>query len=112
MSPAGMQGRQPKQQHQLNSACIYCLSAVAGFGTPRDLADVAIDAVLSMDGQHKVLQQSAVLAGIASVRQVHDQQVSTFAATEQRNLMQRSTTRDACQYDQLCVSMASATPAG
>lgn len=45
-----------------------------GFGTPRDLADVATDAVLSMDGQHKVLQQSAVLAGIASVRQVHDQQ--------------------------------------
>lgn len=46
-----------------------------GHGTPRDLADVAVDAVLSMDGQPTVLQQSAVLAGIASVRQVYDQQV-------------------------------------
>lgn len=47
-----------------------------GRGTPRDVADVAVDAVLSMDGQPTVLQQSAVLAGIASVRQVYDQQVS------------------------------------
>ena len=52
------------------------LPLLAGLGTPRDLADVAVDAVLSMDGQPNVLQQSAVLAGIASVRQVYDQQVS------------------------------------
>ena len=54
-----------------------CLPLHAGHGTPRDLADVAVDAVLSMDGQPRVLQQSAVLAGIASVRQVYDQQVCT-----------------------------------
>ena len=57
--------------HRDGSICL-CL---AGYGTPRDLADVAVDAVLSMDGQPAVLQQSAVLAGIASVRQVYDQQV-------------------------------------
>ena len=47
----------------------------AGHATPRDLVNVAVDAVLSMESQPRVLQQSAVLAGIASVRQVHDQQV-------------------------------------
>lgn len=51
------------------------MAILAGHGTPRDLADVAVDAVLSMDGLPAVLQQSAVLAGITSVRQVYNQQV-------------------------------------
>ena len=52
------------------------LPLLAGLGTPKDLADVAVDALLSMDRQPTVLQHSAVLAGIASVKQVYDQQVS------------------------------------
>lgn len=65
-------GMNPAQAGHWKSHRGLCL---AGHGTPRDLADVAVDAVLSMDGQPAVLQQSAVLAGIISVRQVYDQQV-------------------------------------
>lgn len=49
----------------------------SGHGTPRDLADVAVDALLTMTSQPGVLRQDAVLAGIAAVKQANSKQVST-----------------------------------
>lgn len=49
----------------------------AGHGTPRDLTDMAVDALLTMTSQPGVLRQDAVLAGIAAVKQANSKQVST-----------------------------------
>ncbi len=49
---------------------------LSGHGRPRDLADVATEVMLAMDSQPGVPQQQAVLAGIASVTQLHHQQVN------------------------------------
>ena len=48
-----------------------------GYGKPRDLADAATEALLTMTSQPGVLHRNVVLAGIAAVRQVHSKQVST-----------------------------------
>lgn len=53
---------------------VFCF---AGYGKPRDLADAATDALLTMTSQPGVLHRNAILAGIAAVRQVHSKQVGT-----------------------------------
>ena len=83
------------------------LLVLTGHGTPRDLADAAVEAVLCMDRQPGVLQQSAVLAGIASVRQVHDQQVSCERSDHaQRKCMQQGWQGQACAL--ICLSFPTA----
>lgn len=53
---------------------VFCF---AGYGKPRDLADAATDALLTVTSQPGVLHQNVILAGIAAVRQVHSKQVGT-----------------------------------
>ena len=62
-------------------ATVPCFLLVAGFGKPKDLADVAIETVMSMNHQPGLSHQQAVLAGIASVRHVYNQQVSSCTLT-------------------------------
>ena len=72
-----------------------CSFLTAGFGKPKDLADVAIETVMSMDHQPGLSHQQAILAGIASVRHVYNQQVSSCILTSVVYLIYR-----------LCILMA------
>ena len=79
------------------------LLLTAGFGKPKDLADVAIETVMSMEHQPGLSHQQAVLAGIASVRLVYNQQVRDLRSASIATCLLVALSRDCLSFLQCSI---------